>query len=151
MRVLKVCLGNICRSPIAEGILRHKAAQQALDVLVDSAGTIGFHELSPPHAQSIACLNKQGIDIAKLKSRKIQSRDLDAFDFILCMDQSNVHDVLELCSSPEQRKKVRLIRDYSGEGPGLEVPDPYGLSDAHFEEVSRLLHRAIDGFIATIN
>ncbi|MFM7813469.1 MAG: low molecular weight protein-tyrosine-phosphatase [Flavobacteriales bacterium] len=148
MRVLMVCLGNICRSPIAEGVLRHKASLLGLDMQVDSAGTIGFHAMSPPHPQSIACLKKQGVDIRDLKSRKIEHDDLDAFDYILCMDRSNVSDVMALCNHASQKNKIHLIRDYSDDGLGLEVPDPYGMSDEHFEEVSRMLHRAIDGFIA---
>ena len=142
-----VCLGNICRSPIAEGLLRHKAHQHGLSIEVDSAGTIGFHEGCHPHPMSVECLNEEGLDISALISRKITTRDLYDFDYILCMDASNVADVKELCEDSNTSNKVRLIRDFGPDGHHLGVPDPYGHDIEHYREVRAMLHRAIDGFI----
>lgn len=117
MNILMVCLGNICRSPLAEGILRTKLTT---DFFVDSAGTGGWHAGQSPDERSIATARNYGIDISNQKARKFTVSDFDTFDHIFVMDQSNYKDVLNLAPDDVAKSKVALIL-----GPSKEVPDPY--------------------------
>ena len=130
-----VCLGNICRSPLAEGILKSKLDD---NYFVDSAGTINYHEGNGPDERSVKTAFKNGIDISKQKSRPIKKSDLDEFDLIFCMDKNNYKDVLQLADDT-QKHKVRLILDDE-----LEVPDPYYGGIDGFEDVFQLLDKACD-------
>ena len=144
-RVLMVCLGNICRSPMAEGILKHKAQQQGLDVFIDSAGTSGWHEGELPDGRARSEMNSNGIDISDQRSRPFTVADFDKFDHILVMDTSNRSNVLNLARNQADADKVKLMLDYGNEVKGKSVPDPY--YDDGFGRVYELLDNACDAFI----
>lgn len=131
-----VCLGNICRSPLAEGILRTKLTT---DFFVDSAGTGGWHAGQSPDERSIATARNYGIDISNQKARKFTVSDFDTFDHIFVMDQSNFKDVLNLAPDDVAKSKVALIL-----GPSKEVPDPYYGGQDGFEKVYQLLDQACE-------
>lgn len=145
-RVLMVCLGNICRSPMAEGILKHKAQQMGLDVFVDSAGTSGWHEGEQPDDRAIEEMKQHGIDISQQRSRPFSVADFDHFDHILVMDTSNQANVLQLARNDQDSAKVKLILDYGNQVAGKSVPDPY-YNDG-FDRVHELLDYACSTFLA---
>lgn len=146
MRILMVCLGNICRSPLAEGILQDKVASRGLDWQVDSAGTGHWHVGDRPDSRSVAVARRYGIDITGQRGRQFKPQDFERFDHILVMDDQNLRDVLRQAQSDEQRAKVRLILDYSHPSGGRVVPDPY-YDDDGFEQVFQMLDEACDAFI----
>lgn len=148
MRVLMVCLGNICRSPLAEGILKHKVRQNGLDWMVDSAGTGFWHVGELPDRRSIAVARKYGIDITDQRARQFQPADFERFDRILVMDTQNRRDVLRHAQHEEHHAKVQLILDYLHPGRDESVPDPY-YDDDGFEEVFRMLDAACDKLLKT--
>ncbi|WP_428426558.1 low molecular weight protein-tyrosine-phosphatase [Pararhizobium sp.] len=135
VRILFVCLGNICRSPLAEGILRHVAGDGLVDV--DSAGTGGWHTGDPPDRRSIAVARKHGIDIAGQRCRKVQAGDFEAFDLIFAMDRSNLANLRAL-APPEAQHKLHLFLDYTL-GTARDVPDPYYEGPEGFETVYEML------------
>lgn len=147
-RVLMVCLGNICRSPMAEGILKHKAQLLGLDAFVDSAGTSNWHEGQAPDERAIEEMKINGIDISNQQSRPFSVLDFDEFDHILVMDTTNRSDVLALARNTADKKKVELMLDYGNEVKGKSVPDPY--YDDGFGRVYELLDYACDTFIKTL-
>ncbi|WP_396209227.1 low molecular weight protein-tyrosine-phosphatase [Flavobacterium sp.] len=136
MNILMVCLGNICRSPLAEGILRTKLTT---DFYIDSAGTGGWHVGQSPDVRSIETARNYNIDISHLKARKFSVSDFDTFDHIFVMDQSNYKDVLQLAPDGIAKSKVSLIL-----GPSKEVPDPYYGGQDGFEKVYHLLNQACE-------
>ena len=140
-KVLMVCLGNICRSPLAEGILQSKV--QDLPVYVDSAGTAGYHIGNPPDPRSIAVARKNHIDIGFQRCRQFRIEDFDDFDHIFAMDYSNYDDILRLAPDDAARQKVSLLLDVI-EGSIREVPDPYYGGDDGFDLVFELIDRACD-------
>lgn len=142
MRVLMVCLGNICRSPLAEGILKSKTFLK--DVKVDSAGTAGYHVGSAPDKRSIEVASKNGIDISQQKCRKFVVQDYDNFDLIYAMDNSNYENMIALARNDEDRAKVKLILNEIHPGEDLDVPDPYYGGRHGFETVFRMLDEACD-------
>ena len=147
MKILMVCLGNICRSPLAEGIMRHKIQQRQLaDWVVDSAGMGNWHSGELPDARSIATARKYAIDITDQRARQFQVADFDRFDLILAMDRSNYRDLLSLASSDEHRSKVDMILAIAHPGSQEQVPDPYWDNDG-FEPVFHLLNDACDKII----
>jgi protein-tyrosine phosphatase len=147
MRILMVCLGNICRSPLAEGILRAKVDRRGLDWTVDSAGTGNWHVGQQPDPRSIAVAGKYGIDISGQRARQFRAGDLDDFDLIVVMDSQNHRDVLRLARHAGHHTRVRLMLDYVHPGEKRGVPDPYYDDDDGFEEVYRLLDAACDRLI----
>ncbi len=146
MKILMVCLGNICRSPLAEGILKNKAISNNLDWEVDSAGTSGYHNGELPDPRSINVAKHHGIDIMDQRSRLFVKEDFDRFDLILAMDSSNYQNILRLAASDVQKEKVKLIMNYERPGYNQAVPDPYWNSDG-FEGVYQMLDRACDKII----
>ncbi|CAL2083531.1 low molecular weight protein-tyrosine-phosphatase [Tenacibaculum sp. 190524A05c] len=142
MRVLMVCLGNICRSPLAEGILRSKVFSDS--IFVDSAGTSGFHQGELPDPRSIAIAKVKGIDITYQRSRKFVVEDFDNFDLIYAMDQSNFNNILDLARNGEDESKVKMILNESNPNQNLNVPDPYYGGDQGFENVYNMLDEACD-------
>ncbi len=151
--VLFVCLGNICRSPLAQGIFEHRATLMgcAGDYDADSAGTSGWHEGEPPHSGSIRIAEKYGISIERQRSRPVHHMDAEIFDFIIAMDTSNQKSLVEEFRFPPE--KVHLMRDFSvntAGQKGLSVPDPWGQGTDAFEEVFQILDNAVAGFLAEI-
>lgn len=144
-RILMVCLGNICRSPMAEGVLKHKAVERGIPIEVDSAGTSNWHEGEQPDGRAMATMREHGIDIGYQRSRPFQVKDFEHFDHILVMDTSNRENVLKLARTPEDAEKVHLILDFGNAVKGKSVPDPY-YNDA-FDRVYELLDYACDAFI----
>lgn len=136
MKILMVCLGNICRSPIAEGVLQSKLGS---DFIVDSAGTGDWHVGQKPDERAIAVSKKYGINISNLRARQIQTQDFDEFDLIFVMNQANYADVLSLAKTKEHREKVQMILKNE-----QNVPDPYFGDDEGFEEVFKLLDEVTD-------
>jgi protein-tyrosine phosphatase len=151
-RVLFVCLGNICRSPTAEGVLRHLAAQAAprLDIEVDSAGTADYHIGAAPDPRSQRAASRRGIDISGLQARQITAGDFTRFDFILAMDRDNLKQ-LEAMKPKNSRARIGLFMDYAPALGVLEVPDPYYRDAAAFEEVLDLTTAASRGLIACLH
>jgi protein-tyrosine phosphatase len=148
MNVLLVCLGNICRSPLAEGILRHKAKLMDLDLFVDSAGTSDWHIGEPPDSRGINVAFENGIDISNLKARQFDLRDFDKFDLILAMDKSNYSHLLNLAENSENSKKIKLFMNFAYPETNMDVPDPY--YDNRFEEVFELLDQTSDKILDNI-
>ncbi len=146
MRILMVCLGNICRSPLAEGILQHKIAERGLPWTVDSAGTGHWHVGTQPDKRSIAVAKQYGIDIGQQRARQFQVADFEQFDKILVMDTQNQRDVLRLAQKPEHHDKVTLILDHANPGLHESVPDPYHDDDG-FGHVFQLLDHACEQFL----
>lgn len=136
MRILMVCLGNICRSPLAEGILRSKLGD---GFRIESAGTGDWHVGQCPDKRSVSVAGKYGIDISSQRARQFHVRDFEDFDLIYVMDQSNYEDVMALARNESQRSKVRLILDELEDRQDLNVPDPYFGGEEGFDEVYRLL------------
>ncbi len=140
MKILMVCLGNICRSPLAEGIMQDVIDKEGLDWEVDSAGTGSWHIRNPPDPRSRATAKKHGLSIDRQRARQFSKKDFDHFDLILAMDQSNYDDIIALASNTEEKSKVQKILDYT-DLPNKDVPDPYW-DDNGFEQVYSLLDNA---------
>lgn len=120
-----VCLGNICRSPMAQGAMEYIAEQNGLHIKVDSAGTSGYHKGEAPDERAVACMQKHGIDISAQKSRQLTSEDFYFFDVIFVMDRSNYKDVISLCPDEKLKNKIRLYREFDPVERKKIVPDPY--------------------------
>ena len=146
MRILMVCLGNICRSPLAEGILRHKTQALGLPWTIDSAGTGHWHAGQSPDPRSVGTARQRGIDISAQRARQFRADDFERFDHILVMDGQNLRDVSRLANSDAQRSKTRLILNYSHTNENRNVPDPY-YDDNGFDAVFDMLDKACDAFI----
>jgi len=137
-----VCLGNICRSPLAEGILKSKIDTRTIHV--DSAGTGGWHVGELPDARSIEVARKYGIDLTDQRCRKFLASDFDNFDLIYVMDQSNYYDVLALARTEDDKSKVQFILNEIHANENLEVPDPYYGGAMGFENVFEMLDKACE-------
>jgi protein-tyrosine phosphatase len=146
MKILMVCLGNICRSPLAEGIMKEKIKRLGLPWQVDSAGTGSWHVGELPDRRSIHTAIQQGIDIADQRARHFVASDLDNFDLILAMDEQNYQDILRQASGQDQRNKVAMIMDFVHPGEKISVPDPYW-NDSGFELVFTMLEKACEGVV----
>jgi protein-tyrosine phosphatase len=150
-RVLFVCLGNICRSPTAEGVLRHLAAKEApgLALDIDSAGTADYHIGAPPDPRSQHAALKRGIDISGLQARQVAADDFARFDLILAMDAENLRELRAL-QPRNSRAAVKLFLDYARDLGLRDVPDPYYRDAAAFEEVLDLTTAASRGLLAAL-
>jgi protein-tyrosine phosphatase len=149
--VLFVCLGNICRSPTAQGVLRHLASLQAPSIAlhVDSAGTADYHVGAAPDPRSQRAALRRGIDISDLRARQITADDFGRFDLILAMDRENLK-VLNAMRPKNSRARVALFLEYASAADILEVPDPYYGDAAAFEEVLDLTSDASRGLLAAL-
>jgi len=134
-----VCLGNICRSPLAEGILRSKLSN---NFIVDSAGTGGWHAGELPDRRSIEIANKNGLDITNQRARKFTKNDFTDFDIIYAMDNSNLKDILQLAPDENAKSKVHLILNELYPNENKDVPDPYYGQNDGFEKVYNMLDKA---------
>jgi len=147
MNILFVCLGNICRSPLAEGVMRHKAKEAGLDITIDSAGTAAYHIGESPDPRSQESAEKHGMSIAQLKGRQFTTHDFDRFDRIFVMDHENKSNALKLARNSTDEAKVDLLLNLSYPGENMEVPDPYFGGEAGFENVFQLINNACDELI----
>lgn len=151
MKVLMVCMGNICRSPTAEAVLRHKldAAGLGDEVVVDSAGTHAWHAGSPPDSRSAAHAKRRGYDLSALRARQVRAADFEQFDYILAMDSDNLSLLEEQCPS-QYRTKLGRLTQHARQHTADAVPDPYQGGAAGFEHVLDLVEDACDGFVALL-
>lgn len=148
MKILAVCLGNICRSPLAEGILKSKLPES---FIIDSAGTIALHEGEHPDKRAIATAKNRGVDISKQRSRPITHKDFEEFDKIYCMDLSVFETVISMVKNEDQRRKIVLYLEEAGfAGDQADVPDPYWGNLSDFENVYQLLDEAADSIVAKL-
>lgn len=142
MRILMVCLGNICRSPLAEGILKSKT--QHLKIIIDSAGTAGYHVGKKPDARSIYIANKNNINIKEQKARQFNRSDFDNFDIIYAMDKNNYSHLIALAENEDERLKIRLILNEIIPGKYNSIPDPYYDNENGFQNVYNMLEKACE-------
>ncbi|MEM6286462.1 MAG: low molecular weight protein-tyrosine-phosphatase [Bacteroidota bacterium] len=149
VRVLFVCLGNICRSPLAEGLFQKKVSEAGLagDVEVDSAGTGGWHVGAPPDRRMTATASGHGVDLSRLQARQLERADLDDFDHVFVMDKSNLHDTLALDPDGDHGTRVRLFREFDPEPGDYQVPDPYYGGADGFERVYAIVDRTTDAIL----
>lgn len=148
IRVLMVCMGNICRSPTAEAVLRHRVQRAGLAarVEIDSAGTYAGHVGSPPDERSIAHAARRGYDLTDQRARRVVAADFDSFDLLLAMDDDNLATLIERCPA-ERQQRVRRLMAFAPEGSPTAVPDPYYGGAAGFEYVLDLIELACDGLV----
>jgi protein-tyrosine phosphatase len=147
MKILVVCLGNICRSPLAEGILLHLVNEKKLPLTIDSAGTSDYHIGEAPDARTTSNAKKHKIDLSPLRARQFVVEDFDLFDKIYVMDKSNLQNVLKLARHDEDKQKVDLFLNISHPNGNTEVPNPYFGGEAGFENVFQLVWNASETLI----
>lgn len=150
MRILMVCLGNICRSPLAEGILRKKAEEHSLKLFIDSAGTSNFHIGENPDNRTIKNALKNGVDVSMLVARQFKAKDFEEFDIIYTMDHSNYSNVIALAQNDAHINKVRMILNELHPDKNIPVPDPYFGGEEGFQHVFELLDAACDRIVEKI-
>lgn len=144
-RILFVCLGNICRSPAAEGVLRTKARARSVPLYVESAGTGAWHAGDPPDARMIKAAGRRGYDLSHQRARKVSDADFFEFNYLLAMDLANHTDLLEL-APPNRECDIRLFLDFAP-GDTRETPDPYYGGEQGFEHVLDLIEAGADAFL----
>jgi len=144
-----VCLGNICRSPLAQGILEHKVAEKKLDWLVSSSGTSAWHVGEPPDRRSIEVAAENDINIRMQRSQQFHASDFEKYDHILVMDSSNHTNVCALAKNESEKRKVKLILNFSQPGKNKQVPDPY--YEGGFQKVFDMLDEALEEFVKVNN
>ena len=151
VRVLMVCMGNICRSPTAHGVLTQRVADAGLGdrIVVDSAGTHDYHVGRPPDERAQQHAARRGYDLSAQRARQLKAQDFDDFDLVLVMDDANQHAARALCP-PGQRHKLRRLTDFCTRHRAIEVPDPYYGGAAGFEAVLDLVEDACDGVLAAL-
>jgi protein-tyrosine phosphatase len=148
MRILFVCMGNICRSPTAEGVFRHLVQERAphLPLEIDSAGTHDYHVGEPPDSRAVAAAARRGIDLRSLRARQVSDEDFERFDLIVAMDRLNHVTLLER-APPIARPRIRLFMEYAGNTKLQDVPDPYYGGPLGFEQVLDLAEEAAAGLL----
>lgn len=151
IKVLFVCMGNICRSPMAEGICRREIAKAGLldKVMIDSAGTHSYHIGSKPDQRAQNAISKRGVNISGLRGRQVADADFENFDLILAMDGVNINN-LKRRAPPRWHDKIKLLLSYSRKYPNLDVPDPYFGGLSGFEENLDMIEDAMQGLIEEI-
>ena len=151
-RILFICMGNICRSPMAEGVFRRLLTEAGLTqaVQVDSAGTHSYHEGSEPDNRSQETARRRGLDLSAIRARRVRAKDFMDFDYLLVMDRQNHHDLLALCPQAQYREKIQLLMDYAPTLPDREVPDPYYGGPAGFELMMDLIEEAAEGLLTQL-
>ncbi|HPF78853.1 MAG TPA: low molecular weight protein-tyrosine-phosphatase [Alphaproteobacteria bacterium] len=151
MKILFVCTGNICRSPSAEAVMRHKLEERGLGKVfhVDSAGTHGYHVGEPPDSRAVEAAQRKGISMKGIRARKVTSKDFQDFDYIVAMDNGH-YRILENMNSGDSQAKLRLFMNFTEEGKDQDVPDPYYGSLKDFENVLVMLEDGVDQIIKSI-
>ncbi len=146
-----VCMGNICRSPTAEGVFRHRVRQAGLDdvIQIDSAGTHDYHVGNPPDRRALQAARERGYDLSGLRGRQVSRSDFERFDYVLAMDGENMVNLERICP-PDQRHKLSLFLDFSTHHAGRHVPDPYYGGQQGFDRVLDMVEDAADGLLAHI-
>ncbi|OBQ56524.1 low molecular weight phosphotyrosine protein phosphatase [Tamlana sp. s12] len=142
INILMVCLGNICRSPLAEGILKSKLPSEGF--YVDSAGTASYHIGASPDKRSVEVAKKHGLNISNLRGRQLVVSDFDKFDYIYVMDASNYQNAIKLARNEDDRKKVKYILNEVYPNQNFDVPDPYYGGDEGFQNVYNMLEEACE-------
>lgn len=143
-KILMVCLGNICRSPLAEGVMLYLIEKHKLNIEVDSAGTAHYHIGENPDKRTIANAKKHQIDLSPLVARQFKADDFDVFDKIYVMDKSNLSNVLALAQHDHHKNKVDLLLNELHSGKDMEVPDPYFGGEQGFEDVFQMVYKACE-------
>lgn len=151
MKILVVCLGNICRSPMAEGVLRQKFDEAGVEAEIDSAGTSDFHIGEGPDKRAVANMDKNGFDISMLRARQFTVNDFDKYDEIYVMDESNYENVIALARNDSDKKKVDLFMNIAHPGENIDVPDPYFGGESGFQNVYEMLSQSADVLISKLN
>jgi len=148
-KILFVCMGNICRSPTAEGVFRRLASKHSglANLEIDSCGTIGYHVGEPPDARAQAAALKRGYDLSMIRARKLMQEDLMAFDWIIAMDHENIANIQRLDLDNKFNHKIKLFLDFTQSNQGQAVPDPYYGGERGFDRVIDLVEEASEGFI----
>ncbi|MCR4300265.1 MAG: low molecular weight phosphotyrosine protein phosphatase [Sulfuricaulis sp.] len=151
VRVLFVCLGNICRSPTAEGVFRKLVCEHKLEhqFEIDSAGTHAYHIGEPPDERAQAACVRRGIDISRLRGRRAVAGDIESFDYVLAMDRENYENLLEVCPSGLETR-IRLFMEFAPSRPEQEVPDPYFGGAGGFDRVLDMIEDAAQGLLDEI-
>ena len=151
IHVLFVCMGNICRSPTAQGVFRALLQREGLAdrILTDSAGTIAYHVGEPPDRRATATAAKRGVDLSDLRARRAKAEDFERFDYVVAMDRANYGDLLEICP-PGYEDRLYLFLDFAPHRPEDEVPDPYYGGAAGFDRVFDLIEDASQGLLQHI-
>jgi protein-tyrosine phosphatase len=147
MRIVMVCLGNICRSPLAEGILQEMALKNGLEWTVESAGTNGFHNGEAPHYLSQKVARLHGIDISRQRSRKITAADFDRYDLVYAMAGDVVEDMRRIAGNKFNKQKVKLLLDELHPGKNMDVPDPWYGAEPGYHEVFELITKACSALV----
>ena len=151
VKILFVCMGNICRSPTAQGVFEKLVgAHQLTDrIVIDSAGTHAYHIGKPPDARAAEAARRRGIDLSTQRARRVNAEDFEQFDYVLAMDSSNYADLAEICL-PEQAGKLRLFLEMASVAGVTDVPDPYYGGTTGFERVLDLIEEASAGLLAEL-
>ncbi len=151
VKVLFVCLGNICRSPTAEGVFRKRVMEAGLadQIEIDSAGTHAYHVGAPPDARAQQAARQRGIDLSGLRGRQATARDIKQFDYVLAMDRENRENLLDICPDGFEHK-IRLFMEFAPARPEQEVPDPYFGGPAGFDRVLDMIEEATAGLLDDI-
>jgi protein-tyrosine phosphatase len=149
MRVLFVCMGNICRSPMAEGVFKHRVSEAGLSdhIMSDSAGTHDYHVGEPPDARAQRAVERRGYDISGLRARQVTRRDFREFDYVLAMDEMNFRLLASLCPQ-EHAHKLKLFMEFQADAAMREVPDPYYGGVQGFETVLDMVDAAAQGLLS---
>lgn len=151
VRVLFVCMGNICRSPTAQGVFRKLLQQEGLEEIIetDSAGTHAYHAGEPPDRRAQVTALRRGIDLSDLRARRVESEDFSDFEYVLAMDQDNYHSLAQICPRGAE-PKLMLLMDFAPHLRTREVPDPYYGGSSGFERVFDMVEAASEGLLADI-
>lgn len=150
MNILMVCYGNICRSPIAEGIMKSKFEKHQIDGFVDSAGVIGYHAGEAPDKRAIHVSGLYHIDISKQIARQFQKEDFKNFDYIFTLDKMVQEEIVSLAKTPDETGKVKLLMEFAGILDTPEVPDPYYGEIEGFETAFKMIDEACDKIVKTL-